>query len=176
MPTFSIRDARQPGRQLSGRFERLYDEHRKLVFAYFCARLPSSEEAEDATIETFMEAWKSWARTTIACSERLWLLGIARRVAARRYAAPPPSASLEDSTVELADGHNTEDQAVLRNWVVGLLATLKPIESDALWLHDGLQLSCEEVAQLLEVPAGTVMSHLFRARRKLLRSSEEVGA
>lgn len=47
------------------------------------------------------------------------------------------------------------------------MSTLRDREREALWLHDGLGLTCEEVAKMVEAPSGTVMAWLFRARRKI---------
>ncbi|MEO1192566.1 MAG: RNA polymerase sigma factor [Pseudomonadota bacterium] len=60
---------------------------------------------------------------------------------------------------------NLEDQVLLRR----ALADLQAHEREILVLVDVLGLSYSEAAALIEVPKGTVMSRLSRARRALLQ-------
>ncbi|MDH5231964.1 MAG: RNA polymerase sigma factor [Gammaproteobacteria bacterium] len=50
-----------------------------------------------------------------------------------------------------------------------ILTDLKPIEREALYLQAVEGFSVSEVAQLLDVPRGTVHSLIFRAKKKLLK-------
>jgi RNA polymerase sigma-70 factor (ECF subfamily) len=102
---------------------------------------------------------------------RPWLFGIARRVAMdrlrRQYVrAADTDAVLDDIAAPEADATLESDLATLES----KLETLPLRERETLALFYLRELSIEEIAALLAVPAGTVKSRLFRARQ-LLRNS-----
>ncbi len=55
------------------------------------------------------------------------------------------------------------------------LRSLPPVLRDTLSLYAFDELSCEEIAHTLEVPLGTVLSRLHRARRRLRRNGGAPG-
>lgn len=65
-------------------FARLYDRHAPLVLS-LCRRCGSLSEAEDATQETFLRAYRKLDQLTEPAGFRPWLCAIARRVCAERY-------------------------------------------------------------------------------------------
>jgi RNA polymerase sigma factor (sigma-70 family) len=94
-----------------------------------------------------------------------WLFVIARRAVADhlrlRYAAPEPL------TEEPADERDDLGEALDRARIDAGLALLPPIEREVIALFHLQDLSLAECAEVLGVPAGTVKSRLFRARRML---------
>lgn len=65
----------------------------------------------------------------------------------------------------------TPEQAILVRQTLDALQTL-PVElRDTLQLFAFDELSCEEIAQTLDVPLGTVLSRLHRARHRLRRDA-----
>jgi RNA polymerase sigma-70 factor (ECF subfamily) len=101
-------------------------------------------------------------------SLRAWLFGIARRVAMdrlrRQYARPvDDAAAIEDLPAQVADADLESDLGALEAGMDAL-----PLrEREALALFYLRELSIEQIAALLDVPAGTVKSRLFRARNLL---------
>jgi len=64
-------------------FARLYDRHGGMVLS-LCRHKLSLSEAEDATQETFLRAYRQLDHLKNPSAFRAWLYGIARRVAAER--------------------------------------------------------------------------------------------
>lgn len=66
-----------------------------------------------------------------------------------------------------ARGQVLADQAAFDDALVAALAELSPTQRAALLLRSVHELSYREVSRVLEIPEGTAMSHVHRARRTL---------
>jgi RNA polymerase sigma-70 factor (ECF subfamily) len=143
--------------------ERLYQAHGPALLAYLRRSFGGrgGDAPEDLLQETFAQALRHRERLAAAVSPRAWLFGIARHVgltAARRL-----------RIVEPIDEHRTaakEDDprlAAMRE----AIAALPPAMREALQLRLREGLSYEEIAQVLEIPLGTVRSRLHNAMRQL---------
>ncbi len=163
-------------------FAALLSRHGSLVLAVCRRELADEDEAHDAFQATFL-VLASKART-IRKRESVgsWLLGIARRVAARarvesarrrrlleRFAATRPAeAANESPAATIAD---TLDHAVLLAEVDRLPERFR----EPVVLHYFEGLSAEAAAQRLGVARGTVLSRLARARVRIKERLEQRG-
>lgn len=144
-------------------FEALYRTHGLRLQAFLRRILGTRQAAEDVTQETFTSIWQhpngfQPEKGTL----RAYLFGAARRRAAdwwRKHAGrkePVQSEPVERS-----------------NETASLLAdALSPLPQEGralVWLREVEGYSYEELAQILEVPVGTVGSRLFAAREELRR-------
>lgn len=136
-------------------------------------------EAEDLVQETCLRAYQSLDQLRHEEAAKAWVFSILRSVflrRAERAAAQPPLVSLEDLEASLLDrGEALRDLyemylplgAALRAEVREAILTLPlPHREIIILAHIG-GFSYREMARILEVPMGTVMSRLFRARRML---------
>ncbi|MHB8418759.1 MAG: RNA polymerase sigma factor [Myxococcales bacterium] len=155
-------------------FGRLVAQHERAVYALCLRWLGQPEEARDAAQEAFVRAFESRRSYDSALAFRPWLLRIARNhcLDLRRRArirpeapgldaeadAPDRAALAADEGIERAQG-----QARLR----AALARLPAEQREALVLFHQDELSYREIAAVLDVPLGTVMTWLHRARRRL---------
>ncbi|HWT22863.1 MAG TPA: RNA polymerase sigma factor [Solirubrobacteraceae bacterium] len=87
-----------------------------------------------------------------------------RRMAARRATDPAPPEDLD----RIADAPSPQ-QAVEHRELLGAIAALPDDFRDVLVAVDVAGLSYEEAAKALGVPQGTVMSRLYRARKRLIQ-------
>jgi RNA polymerase sigma-70 factor (ECF subfamily) len=156
------------------RFGQLYERHHLTVFRYVRSRVGSS--ADDVVGDTFVEAFRR--RSTFDASRGTstlpWLLGIAtnmidrRRELERRWLRPAPASTVSvDSGDRLDEIDRRLDDQRLAPALAAALAKLRRRDRAALLLHVTADLSIDEVAAALGVPAGTVKSRLHRARRIL---------
>lgn len=119
---------------------------------------------------------------------RAWLLRIVRNTAFTTLAARKREAtgSLEDgnfgpdcdpAAFQVPDVADDPEAALSRHEDLGQLdraLSALPLElRECLVLRELEELSYKEIAQILELPIGTVMSRLWRARRILLRGQTE---
>ena len=135
-------------------------------------------DAEDLVQETCLQAFRSFGQLRDARATKTWLFAILRSIFLRRIRSSSRRAepvSLDDldaafPAFELSGGA-AEDFPPLRHAMLDEVrqATLRlpfPYREVLVLAHIG-GFSYREIARLLEVPMGTVMSRLYRARRML---------
>ena len=125
-------------------------------------------EAEDLVQETYRSAWKGRQHYQSGRGDRAWLMAILRRRAIDRWRKrPPPMPASGDDFLEvrvagddpLANDYTDEMQSALSRLPVELRETLLLVVVG--------ELTHQEVADLLEIPLGTVLSRVSRARTRL---------
>ena len=182
-----------------GELEPRLAEHRSEIRGYCYRMLGSSFEAEDATQETFVRAWKGYDRFEGRSALRSWLYRIATNVCfdmlngRNRRARPmdlgPVSSGdapigttlpeetwiepIPDGAVEPV-GADPADLAVSRESIrlafVAALQHLPPRQRAVLILREVLRWKADEVAELLGTSVPSVNSALQRARATLATS------
>jgi len=153
------------------RFEDEALPHLKALYgtAYRMTRNP--HDAEDLVQETFLRAYRAFDGYTPGTNIRAWLHTILYRV--RTDAFRPAGRS--PRTVEL-DGDGpavAPPQDALASGgedLVRALDGLPEVFRTAVVLRDVQELTYEEIARVLDVPIGTVMSRIHRGR-SLLRAA-----
>ena len=130
----------------------------------------TSEWVEDLTQETFSRALLGLPRYAGRSSVRSWLFSVARHTVADRYRSHARTPRTEYSpTVEemysLSEAGRFDEFLALRS----LLDQLPEDRRRAFVLARVEGLSYAEIADLLDVPLGTVRSRVWRARRDLTR-------
>lgn len=152
------------------RFEDWVREHGRAVQGYLWA-VTRDQAAADLTQEVFLRAWKARGRYRENGNARAYLLRIADRLATDRFregARRPRGSSEGLDSVPSAD-----DPALLavQNEQAGLLAAaLDELGSDhrrVLLLRYYGQLSFAEIAETMEIPVNTVLSHCRRGLEQL---------
>src|SRR5919201_3594463 len=146
----------------------------------------SREEADDLVQETYARAFRSWRSFTPGTNLRAWLLRILTNLnidRGRRIQRQPDSRPLDEGDYflynrleETAQGTADEERVVERlsqNDVVSALSKVPHDFRDVLVLVDIGDFSYADAAQILDIPIGTVMSRLHRARRILKRELAE---
>ncbi len=130
-------------------------------------------EAEDLVQDALVRAFRSIDRFD-GRHPRAWLLTIVRNTHVNRNRRRRPSL-LDDPDAPGAEVRDTaapsvEDEVVGQTFEAAVEASLQSLSDDArrvIELVDLAGLSYAEAADVLEVPVGTVMSRLHRARRKI---------
>jgi RNA polymerase sigma-70 factor (ECF subfamily) len=132
--------------------------------------------AEDLVQDTFVKAFRAAARFERGTNLRAWLFTILMNTwRNRRRDAGRDPVEIDSETVERAGqrrlGGETPEEALLRNTLAAplraALAALPAVFRDAVWLRDVEEFSYAEIAGILGVPVGTVMSRISRGRRNL---------
>lgn len=162
-----IKQARQ-GDQAA--WEALMRAHQEPVFRLAYLLLGHPDEAEDIAQETFLRAYKALDGFDTERPLRPWLLRIASNLAHNRhrslgrylsaltrFAQQDPD-SIKSTIIEPDDESHTLWQAVKK--------MTRPFQ-EVIYLRYFLDMSEKEMADTLEVPAGTVKSRLHRALSKL---------
>ncbi|MGC3998301.1 MAG: sigma-70 family RNA polymerase sigma factor [Anaeromyxobacter sp.] len=170
-------------------FSRLVDLHKRSVFGLCFRLLRDQEEARDAAQEAFVRAYAAVGTFDPAQPFAPWVLRIARNhcldVIRRRMPEAQQvalDAEPEEGAAprELADPDAPRgDELLERRQVAGALeqavAALPPNYREVVHLFHVEQLSYKEIAATLDVPIGTVMTWLHRARAKLRDALSQPG-
>ena len=149
-------------------FDRLVSDHALSLYRLAFRLMGDRHEAEDLVQETFRSAWGSRGLFRPGGSARAWLAAILRRRAVdvwRRPARPRVTADGAPPDVSLPAEDPTRDQYgdEMQRALDGLPDELR----ETLLLVVVGELTHQETADLLEIPLGTVLSRVSRARRRL---------
>lgn len=159
-------------------FESLVLPH--LDAAYNLARwlLRDASVAEDAVQEAALRAFR-YIGSLRGDDARAWLLGIVRNTCftlLERRRGAPDVVAFDDSAFEAAAGPDDAgrsdpalllDRRKLQAHVDSALRTLSPALREVIVLREFEDLEYAEIARIVAVPVGTVMSRLSRAREKM---------
>jgi RNA polymerase sigma-70 factor (ECF subfamily) len=155
-------------------FAAIFDRYYPRIHGYLARRL-GKDLADDLASETFLLAFAARDRyDTRYPDARPWLYGIAAHLIARQHRAEQRwyRAIARAGMDQVAEGHDDRvagqvDAAARRGALAAALAGIPDVEREVLLLVAWAELSSEEVARALGIPAGTVRSRLYRARRQL---------
>jgi len=136
---------------------------------YAWALLREDEAADDLVQDTLERAIRYWPKRRRDGDLKAWLFAIERNLfidALRQRKKQGVQVEVEALEDAPAPTETPEGHAVLRDVLTGLDAL--PEEQRSVLLLVGVEdLSYEQAAQVLDVPLGTVMSRLSRARGRL---------
>jgi RNA polymerase sigma-70 factor (ECF subfamily) len=131
----------------------------------------NAADAEDLVQETCLRAFRAFRSYTAGTNIRAWLFTILRRVRTdqlRRMGRSPHTVAILDdgppvapAQDALASGH--ED-------VARALAEVPEAFRTAVVLRDVQEFSYDEIARILDIPIGTVMSRIHRGRAVLRKA------
>jgi RNA polymerase sigma-70 factor (ECF subfamily) len=155
-------------------FEDLVQRHRGIVFRV-AARIVGPDDAEDVSQDAFLRAFHRLGQYRGASTFRTWLLQITQNTALNAIARTRrrPSATVGESP-EMADRDPvrqpvTELERRERQQRLELkLRGLRPEYRSLLVLRDLEGLSYNEIADVLDMPLGSVKGRLHRAREELI--------
>ncbi|HWP04232.1 MAG TPA: sigma-70 family RNA polymerase sigma factor [Polyangiaceae bacterium] len=163
-----------PGSSTDQRVRRLVHEHLDAVVRTLAKLGVSDGALDDAAQQVFLVATSKLDGIELA-RERQYLLGIAVRIAshARRTVQRRRETPMDDGLM-LSEAGPLPDQLVDERRAYALLesivAELPDGMREAFVLFDIEELTAGEVAELLEIPLGTVASRVRRAREQVRQS------
>jgi RNA polymerase sigma-70 factor (ECF subfamily) len=146
-------------------FEVLLDRYQHKVFRSVYSILQEQGRAEEVTQDVFLKMWQVLPDYDGRASLSTWLYTIARNTAlsALRAESYRKTLDIEDSEAPAANWQAGPQQVEIKQ----LIARLPEVQQQVITLFYLQDRSVEDVAQMLDLPEGTVKSHLHRARRAL---------
>lgn len=142
-------------------------------YAYWLCRNPAL--AEDVVQEALLRAWKSLDSLRDERKAKSWLITIIRREHARHYEGLRPEL-VDIDTLDLADTEYSPVEAQAQSDDLRrLMGDLAPEYREPLVLQVVVGCSCEEIADLMGLTRGAVLTRLFRARKQLAAMVAEPG-
>jgi RNA polymerase sigma-70 factor (ECF subfamily) len=139
------------------------------------------QDAEDLVQDTYLKAFRASHQFERGTNLKAWLFTILHntfRNTRRHLVRSPVEVDSEavDKAADDAAGHTPEQiltRATLDTDLQAALDALPEAFRQAVWLRDVEELSYAEIAKVLDVPIGTVMSRISRGRRALYQGLQE---
>jgi RNA polymerase sigma-70 factor (ECF subfamily) len=158
------------------------EPHLDRLFGYALHLAGGADDARDLVQTCALKALSAKSAPDDAAAYRSWLFRILRNAwideCRRRRHHPTSWEGLGGETGQgnesgLPDVSHIEQRLFNRLAVSEALARITPDHREVLLLVDLAGFSYQETAELLEVPVGTIMSRISRARRRMLQIMEE---
>jgi len=155
-------------------FHRLALSHIDLLYGAAVRAAGSRDRAEDLVQETYRIAFKHWRTLRDPAACRAWLLRILHNVHVDEIRRSRRLVVVEGDALDLPDPRTLGDpvNAVFARITLGRLETLVarlPEETRWLfWLREVEGLAYAELAEIFDVPIGTIRSRLARLRTRLV--------
>jgi RNA polymerase sigma-70 factor (ECF subfamily) len=174
----------------TGAYRELVEKYQSRIYAMICGMVRDREEAHDLTQDAFVKAFKNLDRFRLEASFYTWLYRIASNVSIdwlrkqkrRKHDEFDESKAARDSTGMIDPIYQKQspgkelERSQLKDRIFDAMETLSPEHRQIVLLREVEGYSYSEIAEVMGIPEGTVMSRLFYARRKLqglLRSDME---
>jgi RNA polymerase sigma-70 factor, ECF subfamily len=153
-------------------FEMLVRRHERTVYRVALRMLGNDADAQDATQETFVRAWRALGRFHGRSSVSTWLYRIVTRRCIDLIAARHPSETISDQQADvLADPPRAVEQHARLVAIASAVSRLPADQRAALVLRDFEGLSYDEVADVLNTTVPAIKGRIHRARLSVLRQT-----
>jgi len=149
-------------------FNDLVEQHAPALYRMAYRMIGDRHEAEDVVQEAFRSAWMSRERYEPQRGGRAWLVAIMRRRAIDRWRKRAQPKVLEsDETLDIGvEGEDPLANEYSDEMQQGLDRLPDELRETLLLVVVG-ELTHQEVADLMKIPLGTVLSRVSRARTRL---------
>jgi len=149
----------------------LFARHRTPVYRWLYRLVGSETLAEDLLSDVFFDVWQQAGRYQGRAAVSTWLLSIARfkaLSARRRRIDAPLDETIETTVADSADDPEITLQKKSRSELVRqAMSKLSPEHREIINLVYYYEKSVDECAHILGIPAATVKTRMFYARKKL---------
>jgi RNA polymerase sigma-70 factor (ECF subfamily) len=141
-------------------FTELIQEHQGRLFGFLFRICGKRELCEDMVQEAFVRVLRNIERFDERYRFSTWLFTIGRRLLLNALQKNRPLS--ESEWVE-----SRESQARVSELLDEAMEVLSPIQREIVLLYHHNEHAVAEIADLLDMPAGTIKSHLHRARGRM---------
>jgi RNA polymerase sigma-70 factor (ECF subfamily) len=149
----------------------LYGRHATRVYRFLLRLVRNPSTAEDLMSDVFLDVWQQAARFEARSTALTWILSMARFKALSTLRRKSPAALDDDKAEAVEDEADTPEVTVQKASKAAIMrrciAALSPEQGavvDLVYYHE---CSVEDVSAILSVPANTVKTRMFYARKRL---------
>jgi RNA polymerase sigma-70 factor, ECF subfamily len=151
--------------------QQLYSRHHVRIYRFALRFLNDEAAAEDTVSEVFIDVWRQAERFEGRSQVTTWLLAIARNKALSMLRRRS-NEELDDEVAEfIEDPSDNPEVAMLKSQRASVLqdclTQLSPAHREIVDLVYYHEKSVEEVAEIISVPANTVKTRMFYARKRI---------
>lgn len=161
-------------------FAKIVKKYRKSVYAVAYRFSQNHDEADDLCQETFVKAFQSLATFRKEAALKTWLLRIVTNLSINMKKSGRMN---RDSGMEPDENHTNSGNDALHTILEGerkaklrnAMALLPPKQRKTLILKTYEDLTCEEVARIMNCSPGTVKANIFNALKRLKKLTRKGG-
>jgi len=155
-------------------FVLIYEHYSPLLYRYVFRLVGNQELADDITQETFLKAFQNIRTIAKDSNISAWLYRIASNACfdvlrRRKLITWMPMLEESDKNGEFTSDDFTP-QVIEAQIIRRTLSEMPPALAVCLVLRSVEGFSCEEIAEILKIPKGTVFSRLARARELFIKN------
>lgn len=156
----------------------LAERYSPTVYRFALRMMRDEQDASDICQETMVKVLRNLHRYDARWRFQTWILSVARNTCIdefrrrrhRSYDEAPDVADSRPGPLELT---SDQERSVTLH---AALAQIPPLYREVLVFYHFEHLKYREIADMLDIPIGTVMNRIFRARQKLREAYERVEA
>jgi RNA polymerase sigma-70 factor, ECF subfamily len=151
--------------------QQLYSRHHVRIYRFALRFLNDEAAAEDTVSEVFIDVWRQAERFEGRSQVTTWLLAIARNKALSMLRRRS-NEELDDEVAEFIEDPSDNPEAAMfksqrASVLQDCLTQLSPAHREIVDLVYYHEKSVEEVAEIISVPANTVKTRMFYARKRI---------
>jgi RNA polymerase sigma-70 factor (ECF subfamily) len=147
----------------------LVEKYQGAIRSFFLSQTAGDEAtSDDLAQETFIRAWRNLSAFRGLASFKTWLFAIAYRILLDHFRSLHPADRLDDLSVEAAGEAESVDTGLSLDFDTAL-QRLSPPERTCILLFYQEDLSIKKIAEITQMPEGTVKSHLARGKSRLAK-------
>jgi len=151
-------------------FAELVEPEQHRLFTLAVRELGSEADAADAVQEALIRAWRALPRFRAQSSFSTWLYRICLNAIHDQRARRARGGGVAlDETWEPSDPRDRISESQLSHELQQALLAMDETFRTAVVMYDVLGCSYTEIAEVLEIPEGTVKSRIYRGRTELAR-------
>ena len=157
-------------------FLEIYEEYKDRVYNQAFRILGTREDAEEAAQDTFIKIYKFYGNFRGESKLSSWIYRIAANVCITKARSKRKDIDYLDEIDEirhkdtLKTDMNPEEILLskdMKDTILGLISKMNPKYSSILTLYYFEERNYKEISEILDIPEGTIATHLFRAKNLL---------
>jgi len=172
-------------KEMREKFEKVSLQYMELLYSSALRLTKNAAEAEDLVQDTYLRAYRFFEKFQEGTNFKAWIFRIMTNTFINKYrkkARSPQQVELDKVSFFIEDEQLGQDlktanvyeqniyQDLFDDEINGALNRLSENFREIIVLADVEGLTYKEIAQKADIPLGTVMSRLFRARRMLQKN------
>ena len=155
-------------------FRELYQQTSGVVYGFAMSILRNKHDAEDVMHDAFIKIYSSAVTYKPSGNPMAWILTIVRNLCLNRIRAGKVCEDLSEY-YDLAGSSNDNETMLDRMVLETAMSVLDAEERQIVILHAMTGFRHREIAEVLDLPTGTVLSKYNRALKKMRKEMESKG-
>ena len=155
-------------------FRELYQQTSGVVYGFAMSILRNKHDAEDVMHDTFIKIHSSAVTYKPSGNPMAWILTIVRNLCLNKIRAGKVCEDLSEY-YDLAGSSNDSENMLDRMVLETAMSVLDAEERQIVVLHAMTGFKHREIAEILDLPTGTILSKYNRALKKIRKEMESKG-